>query len=88
MKTFYFNTGVHGNHTPPIKLYGNQVWRGGTVQIPFECDGVPDNAVFLFGADDPCLRESKQAGVLVVPVVQPNEGFLSRFAYFRTPALT
>ena len=85
MKTFYFNTGVHGCHVPPINLHANQVWMGGTVQIPFECDGVPDGALFMFGCDDPYLSESKNPEVLVVPVQQPNPGFCSKFAYFRLP---
>ena len=48
-KTYYFNTGVRrGMNTP----YGIQVWKDGTIQIPFECENVPEGASFKFACDD------------------------------------
>lgn len=47
-KTFWFNTGVKmGMNTP----YGCQQWRGGTIQIPFICENVPENAIFKSASD-------------------------------------
>lgn len=86
--TFYFNTGVRPNPCakPPIKAspeFG-QVLRDGTVQIPFQVEGVPENAFLLFLCDNPDLPESKVKNVLVAKLL-PGSGMISKFAYFRLP---
>lgn len=82
-KTFYFNTGVR----PGVNnmLFGRQIWKDGTKQIPFTCDNIPDNAVFWFACDHDDLRESEMPGVIVRRILD-NEagGLLSKFAYFKT----
>lgn len=84
VKTFYFNTGVKPyGHVPPVTLGHGQVWRGGTKQIPFDCDGVPKGAIFEFACDNPGLRESEY---LLVREIH-NSALLSKFAYFRVVAL-
>lgn len=84
MSLFYFNTGV----TPQsgAGLFGCQVWRGGTKQIPFECEGVPSDAVFLFACDFDNLPEAKEKNVIVSKIVnaEAKGGLLSKYAYFRT----
>lgn len=80
MKTFYFNTGVSFVKYP--FLYGNQVNKGGTKQIPFDVeDSVPDNATLMFLCSDPKLPESKHQNVIVVPVF--NTDMVSKYAYFK-----
>lgn len=78
MKTFYFDTGVIYANYP--SLFGNQVVRGGTKQIPFDAD-VPEDAQLMFLCDHPDLRESKAPNVMVVPVF--NTDMVSKYAYFR-----
>ena len=81
MTKFYFNTGVNpANVTNYSGLYGNQVIRGGTVQIPFECD-VPENAVFMFACDSNDLPEADTC--LVAEIKRPNKCMLSKYAYFK-----
>lgn len=87
MNTFYFDTGVKpycencfGLNGKPIGLYGRQVWRGGTKQIPFDYDA-PLNATFLFACDNPDLGESKLENVIVREIF--NSDLLSKYAYFR-----
>jgi hypothetical protein len=76
-KTFYFNTGVRPYiHNPPVKVGPGQIIKGGTLQIPFDCEDVPENAFFKFGCDDPNIR----GGYLVRPIL--NSTLLSKFAYF------
>lgn len=77
MKTFYFNTGVSRFSDYPC-LYGTQVCRNGTKQIPFE---VPDDAILMFCCDDPNLEESKRNGVVVVPI--NCVALHSKYAYFK-----
>ena len=79
MKRFYFNTGVRFSDYP--YLYGNQVNRGGTKQIPLDVDdSVPDNAGLLFCCNDPDLPESKMDNVIVASI--HNSDIESKFAYF------
>ena len=82
--TFYFNTGVRPESGSP--LFGRQVWRGGTKQIPFTCDNVPGSATFLFACDNPSLPESKIPGVIVREITDSEKpgGLISKFAYFRS----
>ena len=83
MKTFYFNTGVNCATYPG--LFGKQVNRGGTKQIPFDVsDDVPDKAQLIMLCDNPELRESRCINTMVVPVF--NTDMVSKYAYFRVPA--
>jgi hypothetical protein len=88
MTTFYFNTGVRPENCEG-KLYGRQVWRNGTKQIPFTCEDVPDHSVFMFACDNNELSESKLDNVIVRPIVDAGpKGMLSKFAYFRIHAIS
>ena len=80
MNTFYFNTGVKPENSSV--LYGDQIWRGGVKQIPFECDA-PENAIFQFACDFNNLPESKLNNWLVAEIKNPNESMLSKYAYFK-----
>jgi hypothetical protein len=84
MKTFYFDTGVRPEtvHSPPFawdyhKRIGNVVRD--TLLIPFQCEGVPENAIFKFACDFPEADKSGQ--LLVVPIVGGN--MLSKYAFFK-----
>lgn len=78
MKTFYFNTGVKPENRNG--LCPGQVWRGGTMQMPFDCEDVPDNASFQFACDhtppgdEHLLRREIH-----------NTALLSKYAFFRLP---
>ena len=86
-KTFYFNTGVRPElvNNPPFAYdyHANKgnVIKGGTLQIPFTCDDVPDGAIFLHACDIPDLPESRSDSVIVREIT--GGGLLSKFAYFR-----
>jgi hypothetical protein len=79
MTTFYFDTGVNPNGH---NLYGQQIVRNGTVQIPFRCEGVPSSATLMFACDNPNLPESKYEWVMVA-AIEPGSDMVSKFAYFR-----
>ena len=82
MKTFYFNTGVRPfGHNPPRKLGKGEIVKGGTVQIPFDCEGVPENSTFKFACDNPNLPEAKYHHVAEIH----NSALVSKFAYFLPP---
>jgi hypothetical protein len=82
MKTFYFNTGVQPyKHNPPVKLSPGHIMKGGTMQIPFDCDNVPDRAQFMFACDNPDLKESEYENVIVREIF--NSALLSKYAYFK-----
>lgn len=56
MKTFYFNTGVRPYiHTPHVTVMPGEIVRNGVMLIPFQCEDVPEGAVFLFACDNPEL---------------------------------
>lgn len=80
MSTFYFNTGVK----PPSVMYGKQVWKGGTKQIPFECD-VPEDYRFMFACDNPDLPEGNSEYWEVAKIKPEEGGMLSEYAYFMKP---
>jgi hypothetical protein len=61
------------------KKVGNVI-RGGTLQIPFDCDA-PEDATFLFACDKSDLPESTASNVKVCEIFNSNIG--SKFAYFR-----
>lgn len=88
MRTFYFNTGVrpgipanekHILGAKPVELYEGHVWRNGTMQIPFDCADVPENAHFEFACDNPDLTLVK--GYLVREI--HNSTLLCKYAYFK-----
>lgn len=81
MQLFYFNTGVTPNNR--TDLYGDQVWRNGTIQIPFECDNVPDGAIFKFACDIPDLELDIHPNRIVRKI--HNSDLLSKYAYFDCP---
>ncbi len=82
--THYFNTGVRPHSVTNWRLSKGHVVKGGTEQVPFECEDVPERATLMFLCDSPDLRESKLDNVIVREVL-PGSAMLSRYAYFRTP---
>ena len=80
MATFYFDTGVRPENTNG--LFGSQVWRNGTKQIPFECDA-PEGSVLVMMCDDPDLPAKLAPGVRVFPVRDTE--MKSLYAYMRVP---
>jgi hypothetical protein len=84
MKTFYFNTGVVISRESLIighLMLNGEISRNGTVQIPFDCEDVPENAIFVFACNNPNLPESKNDRVIVREI--HNSGLLSKYAYFK-----
>lgn len=80
MKTriFYFNTGVKPcNILRPLSKY--EEIKNGTLQIAFFCNGVPENATFLFASPYGNIDEGKN--VKAFPILEG--GLASKFAYFR-----
>lgn len=88
ISTFFFNTGVRPNWgaTPPIRASARfgQVEKGGTIQIPFQVENVPENAHLLFLCDNPDLPEGKAPNHTVAKLL-PGSGMVSQYAYFRLP---
>ncbi len=86
MNTFYFNTGVKPyGHNPPLKLTSGEVIKGGTVQIPFDCEA-PLNATLLFLCDDDQRHEASCPNIKVFEVT--NTAMVSKYAYFRLNEIT
>ena len=82
MKTFYFNTGVRPFiHNPPVKLSAGQIMKGGTMQIPFDCEDVPEGAIFKFACENKDLRESKYPNYIVREI--HNSTLIAKYAYFQ-----
>ena len=79
MKKFYFNTGVRPENG--IGLYADQEWINGVKQIPFYVKDIPDNAQFVFAADNPNLPEAKQDSFIVRKMY--NTSMVSDYAYFK-----
>lgn len=77
MKTFRFNTGVKVQNNPngPIGgiLDGNGVWY-----IPFDCEDVPDNVVFVYACDS----ENPLTENHIVREMK-NTKMISKYAHFR-----
>jgi hypothetical protein len=77
-KTFYFNTGV--SITSNSYLAKGDIWSPNMIrQIPFVCEGVPENASFAFACDHEEIKGRE--GFLVVPIIGGN--LLSKFAWIR-----
>jgi len=77
MRKFHFNTGVKVWVNPHIK--GGIDSGNGTVVIPFECEDVPENAVFMYACDNPDLSTSPS---MIVRKIH-NSALLSKYAYFQ-----
>jgi len=91
IRTFYFNTGVNpaNVHNPEFpyeyhKRVGNVI-RNGVLQIPFDCENVPENATFKFLTSNPELDEAKNPEIIVRKVL--NSSMASEYAYFIVPSL-
>lgn len=88
-RTFYFNTGVRPNPfaAPPICAHAKfgQIEKGGTIQIPFEVENVPENACLKFLCNYPDLPEGKCSNWIVAKLF-PGSGMCSEYAYFQVPA--
>jgi len=92
--TFYFNTGVRPyEHTPPVPIMKWMVLRGGVIQIPFECEDVPDGAIFKFASSNLDFhKQDIQAGLIVRQILQSDNapegyasGLCSTHAFFMLP---
>ncbi len=79
ISTFYFDTGVRPENR--LHLPDKAVWRG-TMQFPFECENVPQNATLMFLCDNPKSFESEADNVIVRKLL-PGSGMISKYAYFR-----
>ena len=83
-KTFYFNTGVRPWNRS--KLFGEQIWKDGTIQIPFTCENVPNGAKFLFACNIHDCWELRLKSIIVRRILDyGHNGLLSKFAYFSVP---
>tara|TARA_R110000851_G_scaffold39729_7_gene100724 strand:+ start:1432 stop:1716 length:285 start_codon:yes stop_codon:yes gene_type:complete len=85
-RTFYFNTGVKPWNTNG--LFGRQVWKDGTKQIPFECQDVPEGAVFLMGSSSEEVPSGYGHSRIIRREIKDWEdglGMMSKYAYFRLP---
>jgi hypothetical protein len=80
-KTFYFNTGVRIGSG--AALCQGQIWRDGVKMIPFDCENVPDGAVFMFACDTANAPESKLPCFIAREIYSTS--LLSKYAYFQIP---
>jgi len=82
MKTFRFNTGVRPySFSPPVHVMkGNIVDGNGVMQIPFDCEDVPDNAVFEFACD-----HTPPGSEHLLRREMHNTNMVSKYAFFRIP---
>jgi hypothetical protein len=76
MKTFYFNTGVTIG-----SLSKGQIWSSNGVKvIPFDCEDVPDNAIFLHACDTDTFPPNCPH---IIKREIHNSSLRSKFAFFR-----
>lgn len=82
MQKFFFDTGVRPNPfaKPPIQPGKGQILKGETIQIPFECENVPNGSVFLYACDG---QKPETDGIIKREI--KNSVLVSKFAYFRLP---
>lgn len=77
MKTFYFDTGVKPG-------FGAVVMPGyivrGTIQIPFDCENVPKNAIFKYACDNDTPPHPNMISRKIY-----NSSLLSKYAIFLIP---
>ena len=80
MKTFRFNTGVKPYaHNPPVHIMpGHLVDGNGVMVIPFDCEDVPDGAIFMYACD----HLSSMPDSVIVREIH-NSALLSKYAYFQ-----
>ena len=78
MKTFYFNTGVQ-SYMVILPLMKGHIIKGGTMQIPFDCDDVPNKATFLYAQDTP--PEIQHPNIIFREM--HNTAMVSKYAFFR-----
>jgi len=78
MNVFYFDTGVKP-HNRQSTMPG-QVWKNGTLQIPFEADA-PADAFVLFLSQSPDELDRKAPNVIVREVKKGE--VCGKYAYFR-----
>lgn len=87
VRTFEFNTRVRPSSG--AKLCPGQVWRMGlsgepVKVIPFQCEDVPEGAIFAFAA--PSADLYPHAGFIVREIL-PGSALVSKYAYFRLRAV-
>jgi len=76
MKTYYFNTGVKPyNHG---KLVEGEVYINNELHIAFDCENVPENAIFKCLCDNPNLPYSGN----IVREIFNTKLTGSKYAYF------
>lgn len=78
MQKLNFNTGVKIWDNPHIK--GGVNSENGTVVIPFECEDVPKNAIFLYACNNGKL-EATHSNIIVREI--HNSQLHSKYAYFK-----
>lgn len=75
MKTFYFNTGVKPWYPgPPSGVLIRGEWH-----IPFDCEDVPDNAIFQYACTD--AEKEKNNPDFIVRKIH-NSAICSEYAVF------
>lgn len=79
MKTFYFDTGVKPENRRGVGLCAGQVWRG-TLQMTFDCEGIPENAVFKFACDN-----TPPGNEHLLRREMHNTTMVSKYAFFQLP---
>lgn len=72
LRKFWFNTGVKAYKPNAIK---GEMSPNCVMQIPFYCEGVPENAVFKYASDSKLEND-----LLRVEIVKGT--LLSKYAYF------
>ena len=77
MKTFYFNTGVKPCYPGPE----TGVLIRGEYHIPFDCEDVPDNAIFKYACAN-AEAEKKDPNFIVRKI--HNSKLISEYAVFIT----
>lgn len=82
MKTFYFDTGVTPKNR--TELCKGQVWKNGTMQIPFDVpDSVPSNALLLGLSNHLDSFGYSDAKNYIIRVEASNTAMVSKYAFFR-----
>lgn len=82
MKTFYFSSGVKVSEPNAIK---GIVSPNGVISIPFQCEDVPDNAIFKFACDYPELNKDNTYIVREIHNLPGYTTLMSKYAFFIVP---
>ena len=84
MKTFYFNTGVRPfDHNPPAGMAFMKGFKdsgNGVYVIPFDCEDVPDNAIFQYACDHVIPGDEH-----LLKREMFNTALVSKYAFFLIP---